>query len=267
MLTINRGEEEVFFEVFRNNDLWKHFKKWIRYYYKGKTSNYYDYQDGDLAITKGYLSLIKERNNLRFSDLAIEYAAEKGYLQLVKDLHGSLRSSIRNIVEAMKGAVKNNHLEVVEFLYWCNPRLKCFSDLMVLGAQKGHLEIIKFFHKYNAKDCTTYVMDYASGEGQLEIVRWLHENSKAGCTTLASGLAIEYGHIEVVKFLYYNRRWSFTSNSGIEAIKNGHLEVVKFLFSIGLGFHPDIIMEYAVPFNQPGIIKWLHSIGVNSILN
>lgn len=77
-----REGEEAFFDVLFNDDIWKEMK---RYMFLGqKSSNFYNYSSGDTAASRGYLGLMKERNDFQYSLEAIDCAAENGHIKVIK---------------------------------------------------------------------------------------------------------------------------------------------------------------------------------------
>lgn len=144
MKSINnlRGDEESFFEVLFSDDIWTILKYWIKYYYKDKkTANYYDYKDGNIAANYGYLQLILEKQDLKFTCLAIDYAAEHGYLQVVQYLHYNRFEGCTTL--AMDKAAINGHFDVVEFLHH-NRKEGCTIFCLDLAIKNRHQKIVKF---------------------------------------------------------------------------------------------------------------------------
>ncbi len=176
-------DEEAFFVVLGNKDLWLHIKSFM---FPGqKSSSIDDYKNGDLAASQGYLSLIKLRENLLFSVNAINYAAENGHLETVQWLH-------YNRIEEFVGAVK----------------LCCTENVMDLAAKNGHLDTVQWLHINRTEGsvgaraklcCTENAMNLAAKNGHLDTVQWLHTNRTEGCTKKAIDGAAEKGHLEIVQ--------------------------------------------------------------------
>lgn len=192
--------EQAFFTVLASDDLWKELKKYM--FPNKKVSNFYNYRNGNAAIKQGYLTLLKENNNLVLPIDAIDIAAIYGRLNIIQYL-------------------SNNNLS------------KYTSNTMELAATWGHFEVVKWLH-YNNCECSIVVMDCAAAFGYLPIVEFLHYNRFEGCTTYAIEAAAKEGHTEVVKFLYYNKHnLRLCANKALnDAASNGHLEVVKFLHDV-----------------------------------
>ena len=103
---------QLFMSVFRS--LWKYEIK--QYCYPGKkTSNYYDYKNGDLACKLGHTGLVIERgNDMIFGNYtcgwAMYWAATKGNIKLVKWIHQNKPSNCPR--DALDNAAALGFLEV-----------------------------------------------------------------------------------------------------------------------------------------------------------
>ena len=116
-------DNQAFFTVMNNSDLWKEFKK---YMYPGKkTGNWYTWNaSGDVAASNGYLSLIKDREtSMGFTANAMDFAAMKGHLEIVKWLHLNRTEGCSG--GAMVQASAHRHPEVVE---WLKQNIDMFKD-------------------------------------------------------------------------------------------------------------------------------------------
>lgn len=164
-----------------------------------KTTNFYNYKNGDSAAYHGYLALMKEKLSiLNYSYSPIDHAAAGGHLMVVIWLH------------------ENGKMCTINAMDW--------------AAENGFLEIVKWLHENRREGCTTYAMDWASRNGHFEVVKWLHKHRKEGCTSFAMTWAIRNGQFEVVKWLYDHRKeYYINSYSMYLAIKNNHHELAQWL--------------------------------------
>lgn len=121
-----------------------------------------------------------------------------------------------------------NHLNIVESLHE-NRDEGCFEDAFYQCAERGHLDVMKFFHEheYEFDEIDLCTMDIAAESGHLHVAQWLHENRAQGCTTQAVDGAAGRGHLEVVKFLLTNRAEGCTTKAMDQAAANGHIEIVR----------------------------------------
>ena len=209
-----REGEEAFFLVLFNDDIWTNIKNWIRHYYgRKKTSNFYNYSNGDIAAERGYFDLIKVRhqlhlegkyNNLQFTTAAMDSTAGEGHLDIVQWLH-------HNRTEGCTIAAMDN------------------------AAGEGHLDIVQWLHHNRTEGCTIVAIDNAAYE-DLEIVMWLYHNVSKNYSSKAIDGAVCH-NIDLLKLLYDNgneEQRNFTVDAFINILENDveedkRIEIVKFL--------------------------------------
>ncbi len=137
-------DKQLFFAVWDLPEL-KHLIK-SKMYPGKRTSNYYDYRNGDMALHHGYVRLVHEKSaELVFTAKAMDGAAFDGRLNDIIWLH-------KNRTEG------------------------CTTDAMNRAAKNGHLDIVIWLHKNRTEGCTTNAMKWAAENGHLDIVKWLHDN-------------------------------------------------------------------------------------------
>lgn len=202
------NSEEWFFSVLSNNDIWRELKKWM--FPNKRSSNYYNYISGDIAIHYNYLSLMKETT--------LDYSNCNG-----KDF---------------KKVIEVGDIELVKILYIA--KVGCQSNLIPIAARFGHLDIIIFFRTTYNLSWTRDTIAYAAENGHLDVIKYLHKEErnlekKLGCTVLAIDNAAKNGYIEVVKFLVENRQDGWTTNAIDDAAENGYLDIIVYLSNTKLG--------------------------------
>ena len=170
-------------QIFFIEDIWTLIKQHI--YPTKKVCNYYQYQKGDIAALYGYFKLIQTNNNLVFTSIAMDWAAENGHFEIIKWLHCNRKEGCTN--DAMNRAAGNGHLEIVNWLHYNKKR--CTTDAMFLAAGNGHI-IVNMAVRYN----------------QLEILKWLHENKIGKFTNDIIKIIInsEYINIDMIMWLNVN---------------------------------------------------------------
>lgn len=217
--------EEAFFKVLSNGDLWKEFKKYM--YPNNKTTNFYDYRNGNVAASYGYLSLIKEKKDLIFTTAAIDSACEYGHLEVARYLYYTRTEGCTPL--AMNWASSNNHLEVIKWLHFIIRIQGCTTEVMDGAIRNGHLKVVEFLH-YNRKEgYNPLAMDIAARRGHLHVIKFLHYNRTEGCTKEAINAAAYYGHLKVVKFLRENRKEGNVTVAYFRAREGNQPEVEKHL--------------------------------------
>ncbi|KAJ3103152.1 hypothetical protein HDU97_010360 [Phlyctochytrium planicorne] len=103
------------------------------------------------------------------------------------------------------------------------------KNIMNTAAEFGHLDIVKFLHRFRTDGCSTEAMDLAAAGGHLDVVEFLHDNRQEGCTVKAMDMAAQGGHFEIVQFLHKHRTKGCTVAAMDNAARLGDLEIVKFL--------------------------------------
>lgn len=128
---------------------------------------------------------------------------------------------------------------------------------MAKAATNGHLNAVRWLHKYHTDGCTKVAMNLASLNGHLEIVQWLHANRKEGCTTDAMDWAAEKGHLAVVQWLHENRTEGCTTEAMDCAARQGHLDMVKWLHVHRTEGCSNRAMEDAAWEDHIEVARWL----------
>ncbi|CAK4276684.1 unnamed protein product [Aphanomyces euteiches] len=181
-------------------------------------------------------------------------AATNGYLSVVQWLHANRLEKCTE--EAIKGAIRYNYVDVVNFLlahrYYNEASLGLY---LRFAAQCGHIELVHQFAggrdpedillaldvaaRCGHRECTWFLfqcvgraspnaIDGAAAEGYLDVIEFLHSHGQP-CTENALTKASENGHTSVVAFLIQNRPEGCTPHAIEAAAANGHLHVLQLL--------------------------------------
>lgn len=186
-----------FFMVLNSSDCWTEFFKHM--FPKNKSSTFKNYKNGDIASALGYISLIRNKQDLSFSKTAIDNACLFGHFDVVKWLHKNRQEG-------------------------------CTRAAMDLACIDGHFKILKWLHKHRKEGITAHAMNFASAGGNFEIVKWLHQNYEICCTDVAMIMAASSGHQDIVEFLISNRKQeSCTTRTMAYAVESKKLYLVKLL--------------------------------------
>ena len=201
--TMHRSEtgrkgEEAFFQVLGSNDMWKELKKHM---YPGKKScTWEQYENGDIAASNGYLSLMIGRE-LRYTSLSMDWAAENGDLEVIKFL---CKNTKAHTAFALGIAASRGHLRVLKWLHK-NKAGGNIEYAVPRACIHGKLEVVKYLHNANTGGFTKFSMYNAAARGHLDVVKFLHENRKEGCNNGALRVAMRNGHTQVARWLHKNR--------------------------------------------------------------
>ncbi|OQR95711.1 hypothetical protein THRCLA_07634, partial [Thraustotheca clavata] len=122
----------------------------------------------------------------------------------------------------------------------------------------GHLNIVKWLHRYRNEGCTEEAMDEAATFGHLDIVQYLHHHEIGACSVKALNGAATNGHLHIVQWLHYNQEEGATERAMDGAAGNGHLKVVQWLHEHRNEGCSTRAMDYAALNGHLNVIQWLH---------
>ena len=186
------------------------------------------------------------------------YAIDNGQLCIIEwlDRQGipMLRTGYMDDSQFMRRAVKQGHLDMIQWLYKHGLRITGRDDTMR----------------------TLQPIHYAALKGYLNIVKWLDEQDVSltldytvkGVQPIH--LAAKNGHLSIVKYVH-KRGVSLTvqDKAGRQPIhvaaSNGHLAVLKYLYSEGVSLYAETkIGEKPIHFVsfELEVLKWLYVNGV-----
>ena len=111
-----------------------------------KKSNIHNYRNGDIAAYYGYLELLKNNNDLVFTETAMDWAAENGHLKVIKWLHTNRSEGCT--VDAMNWAASTGQLEVIKWLH-INRSEGCIASAINRAAINNHLDVINWLNSYS----------------------------------------------------------------------------------------------------------------------
>ncbi|KAF0696986.1 Aste57867_12299 [Aphanomyces stellatus] len=209
------------------------------------------------AASYGQLALLEHfASELHAHNLLLDMAAWHGQVEVV-DLLVKRVGINTCTTDAMDGAARNGHLNVVRFLH-AHTNATCTTDAMDTAAMHGHLETVQFLQQEHHGRCTQWALDEAAANGHMEVVRFLHEHRKEGCTTRAMDMAAMNGHLDVVQFLHVNRTEGCTINAMNNAASTGRLEVVRFLHDNRTEGCTTFAMNYAASNGHLEVVRFLH---------
>lgn len=255
---------EAFFEVLFSDDLWKQFKRWM---FPGKkSSNIYNYRDGNAAAKYGYINLMEFNKELIFT-------------------HESLRI-----------AVVNQHLPVVKFLYKNYPIMfefkeGCVPKILTLACHTGDLDIVTFIYNnlrknsnspnrkkmttttkyhYSNRPCTRFIrcstrlnyctvdaLECAIDSGQLDIIKFFFNTGVIGYSKEQLELLISSGYLEIIKYIHSMVKINFKQNDMDLALTTGKLELVQYIFDQGVKQCSLNVLEQVICLGYLGIVKFV----------
>jgi ankyrin repeat protein len=170
--------------------------------------------------------------------------------------HGARLDAInpRNQINVLFIATYNNHVSLVSYLLQhtdVNQANNHGVTPLLIAAQKGHLEVVKYLVTQGQAAVNQATNDgatpllIAAQKGHLEVVKYLVAQGKADVNQAYEDsatplfVAAQEGHLEVVKYLVaqgqaaVNQADEDGATPLFVAAQEGHLEVVKYLVETG----------------------------------
>lgn len=150
-------------------------------------------ESGRLDILESYPSA----THIGFDTYNVAQAvAANGYLRTLQWLHDR-HSSVRWSDQAMDMAAQNNHLHVLKWLH-ATHGLSCSQDAL---DNAGGVEVAEWLHTNQSAGCTTAAMDNAAKRGDMETLLFLHAKRREGCSIDAAIEAYANSHVVVFDWL------------------------------------------------------------------
>ncbi len=183
-----------------------------------------------------WMYLCKNGLDVTAGNNAVRYAVKNRYLEVVEYLHQNGEDITADDNYAVRLAARSGYLDIVKYLYENGVDITVGNNYAVVcAADNGHLEVVKYLHQ-NGEDITAgnnYAVVCAADNGHLEVVKYLHQNGAdvTADDNYAVRCAAKNGHLEIVKYLHENGAdITADDNYAVKwAARNGYLEVVKYL--------------------------------------
>ncbi len=137
--------------------------------------------------------------------------------------------------EQLIEGTKSGDLLLVKSFFLKKIDFKIQNDLLVIAAENGHLEIVKYLvdNQVNIDEKGNLALNFSSANGHLEVVKYLvlkgadiHADN-----AFSLRLASEKGHLEIVKYLVKQGANIYSQEDEIlrNASENGDSEMMKYL--------------------------------------
>ncbi|RLN91952.1 hypothetical protein BBJ28_00018486 [Nothophytophthora sp. Chile5] len=192
---------------------------------------------------------------------AVEAAATNGYLHILEwlfDRHGD--QGDWGCME-LCGALRNNHVEVVEWLRLHTvPRAECLRIVSRSAAMAGNLSVVQWLcEEYNADAEEAFV--FAQIRRQWATARWLLSNYALPSGRINWDTAAADGALAYLQFVHarFPQEKPRPSSPAAAAASNGHLDVLQWLYSeLGVEL-TEMAMRQAAENGHLNIVQWLHA--------
>jgi len=137
--------------------------------------------------------------------------------------------------------------------YYANRGFHPSYETLVIAAEKGYLNMIKFLIEGKYTLPLSIALYHAATNGHLEIVEYLFDKG-ARVDILTVPTAAGRGHAEVVKFLL-SKNVRVSSEAMNRAVLNGYIDIVKLLINVEP--KSPIAIDLAITNNNYRIAKLL----------
>ena len=191
-----------------------------------------------------------------------KWACENGYLKMAKFLYKLEKDfnifSVININEneLLKNTIKNNHLEVTQWLCEINGNIdiKTIEEISKSACLTGNLNIIQWLYdinNFNIHFNEEYLFRHSCKNGHIKIATWL--------------LKISLFQNSLINFRIKN------DDAFLKTCVSGNLNTAKWLFNLGI-FYDSIIninvsddapFRYACSEGYFELAKWLYNCSIN----
>jgi hypothetical protein len=219
---------------------------------------YYNFDQITLGIATTGDSKLLEWWNLKYPSRSqsciIEAAAFGGHYHILDNLLPDKRYVS---YEILLNACVGNQLKLLKIFHknGCN----LYSSLYGAASAYGLLPIIKWLTKKGCVCDISIIIINAASNGHLEILKWAHKyisEKKIINNEDIFSAAIENGHIETAKWLLdMGCKWN--DNTFFNVVKTGRFDVLKELFKMGCPIDPKTC-NYCIEKGYLDILIWLH---------
>ena len=268
-------KKDLFFRVW-NILLEREIKKHM---YPGKlVSNYYDFRYGDIALYRGYLTLLNERKeHMFFSNDAMISAIKSRDIEIVKWVYENIDRGIPK--DSLAISVSDN---VHPIINWLLEKDAWIDEWSVVHSIENREFILakKLQEIWGGR--SSKVLEATIGTKDLDLIKWAFGVSDIGD---AAGKAAKIGDLSILKYLTgegvaiepmiwrkaatYGRlnilRWLAEISAPQDkrainlAAKNGHFKTVKWLYERS---SLDEVFDIAAGSGNIDMIDWLYRRGL-----
>lgn len=226
------------------------------------------------AVLSNNIEIVKYLHNtgidLFACSYALLYSCQYGYFDIVKYFNKNglyiKHDRIDKYDNEFVCATRNNHLEIVEYLFNNDPNAHKFTkQALIIASQNGNIKIVEYLHRVgvNIGIQNNAAIRVAAGHGHLKIVQFLYNkgaNIKSYNNTAIINAA-KHGHYEVVRYLHSVGADICAQNSSAlcYAAEGGYLEIVKYLHNYGslLTTYDYYAIKAAYKNNHTNVVEYL----------
>ncbi|EGG14475.1 hypothetical protein DFA_12247 [Cavenderia fasciculata] len=144
---------------------------------------------------------IKEEPIQHLLDLAASNGQQSMFDYLSNNIQG-----LKCTTEAMDGASKNGHLNLVKWLNE-NRTEGCTINAMTMASENGYSDVVRYLYENRtAERCVETVMDHAAAHGDLDLFIYLHEDNRDNnrMSHRAFYWAVRGNHLPLVQYIHQN---------------------------------------------------------------
>lgn len=177
-------------------------------------------------------------------------------------------------------------------IYYTGDRQSIYSEILVIAAERGHLEKLKYYlrktahpnyssvferavinkqkniieHLLSVTDITKFaLLEHALAKCNVEMFQLILSHQQISLSPLVLGFAISNGNLELVQFLLnYKKKYKLIFNLAnishynlAGAVHSGNLILVKFLIDYHMPNNPHQLLKIAAYQGHLDIVKYL----------
>lgn len=199
------------------------------------------------------------KNRKKTKSMVYDYICKNENTSVVKRI---LLEDVDNRYKYLPGAIEEENLEYLGYLFSIDTRLMENSDLCRYAGVMSKINSLRFLHE---KGCpwTEVVCRAATRAGSLECLIYAHENGCPWDITSICIVACQTGELECLTYIYEQTRaeeYTLVKQCLTDAVKHGHLNCVKFLHKHSAPYNISLCTT-AVRYGRFECLQYLHKKG------
>jgi hypothetical protein len=118
-----------------------------------------------------------------------------------------------------------------------------------IAIENGHVNIIEWFDKQLCK-YTHPSIELGAIKGHIDMLTWFHVNKKITVSTDVIDNAATFGNTDVILYIINNKIGKFTKRAIENAMKNDHTLIASFLTTLWYGLETPILLKSNKPIEH-----------------
>jgi hypothetical protein len=159
--------------------------------------------------------------------------------------------------DALKGAVRGGHKDIIEYMLSNFGRDKyrsIMTDLLCAALKRGYLHLLDILIMPIEKKNMWKVYHAAAMSNTISVLEWLESQKIDMNHPSISDIAAENGNLTIIKWLL-SRGYNISETAGMNAIHSRRLDMVKWFYERGDGLRNGVWMSSASSGDMK-MLKW-----------